>query len=71
VRVAFARRVRSFSRSATSSARERRASTTAVALVVDEEYVLLSRTMDAPFLRVPALDLGDSDLGWRVGPIAF
>ena len=44
---------------------------TAVALVVDGEYVLLSRTMDAPFLRVPALDLGDSDLGWRVGPIAF
>lgn len=44
---------------------------TAVALVVDEEYVLLSRAPDERFVRVPALDLGGSELGWRVGPIAF
>jgi hypothetical protein len=44
---------------------------TAVAIAVDETYVLLSRSPDEPFVRVPALDLGDVDHGWRVGPVAF
>jgi hypothetical protein len=44
---------------------------TAVALVVDEEYVLLSRARGEPFARVPALDLGENEHGWRVGPVSF
>ncbi|HEY8088303.1 MAG TPA: hypothetical protein VIF09_10675, partial [Polyangiaceae bacterium] len=44
---------------------------TAVALLVDGKYVLLSRTIDEPFARVPAADLGEDDHGWRMRAIAF
>lgn len=42
----------------------------AVALLVDEEYVLLSRAPKDPFVRVEALDF-PKDKGWTLGPIAF
>lgn len=41
-----------------------------VALVVDEQYVLLSRGLEAPFERVAALDSPEGS-GWKTGPIAF
>jgi hypothetical protein len=43
----------------------------AVALVVDAKYVLLSRALGEPFVRVPSLDLGENEHGFRLGPVAF
>ncbi len=44
---------------------------TAVALVVDKEYVLVSRSVDEPFRRVAALDADVGARGWLTGPVAF
>ena len=44
---------------------------TAVALVVDQEYVLLSRSVDEPFERISALDAEPGVHGWLTGPVAF
>jgi len=44
---------------------------TSVALVVDKEYVLLSRGVDDPFRRVAALDADVGARGWLTGPVAF
>jgi hypothetical protein len=43
---------------------------TAVAVVVDQERVLLSRGLEDPFLPVEAVAIPDGK-GWRMGPIAF
>jgi len=43
---------------------------TAVALLVDESYVLLSRGLEAPFERIEILDSPEGR-GWKTGPITF
>jgi hypothetical protein len=43
---------------------------TAVALVVDQRRVLVSRGLDDPFVEVPAL-ASPEERGWKTGPIAF
>ena len=43
---------------------------TAVALAVDERYVLVSRGIEAPFERIEILDAPEGS-GWKTGPITF
>src|SRR6185437_1806985 len=43
----------------------------AVALVIDQEYVLVSRSVDEPFKRIAALDADVGARGWLTGPVAF
>jgi hypothetical protein len=43
----------------------------AVALAVDQEYVLVSRAADEPFVRIAALDADVGARGWLTGPVAF